>query len=46
MGTIKESCLERLILFGEGPVRWAASELAASFALVGRSTSAYSNLRT
>ena len=29
--TIKESCLERLILFGEGSVRRAAAEFAAHY---------------
>jgi len=29
--TIKESCLERLMLFGEGSVRRAAAEFAAHY---------------
>ena len=31
MRTIKESCLERLILFGEGSVRRAAAEFAVHY---------------
>ena len=31
MRTIKESCLERLILFGEGSIRRAASEFTEHY---------------